>query len=108
MGHRKSVVFKLWCLVFWKVQLGKCSLENILQIMFSSVQMQTQPLSAVLPHPLVHVTIRLSEQTQQQPSNFMYKSRPAEFKGAGLKYVNVCRIRILDTAWNLACLSASL
>lgn len=57
--------------------------------MFSSVRMQTQPLSAVLPHTLVHVTIRLSEQTQQQASNFMYKSRPAEFKGAGLKYVNV-------------------
>jgi len=70
--------------------------------------MQIQPLSAVLPDALVHATIQLSEQTQQHADNFMYKSRPAEFKGAGHIYVNVCRIGILDIAWNLAWFSASL
>lgn len=52
--------------------------------------MQIQPLSAVLPHTLVHVTIQLSKQTQQQANNFMYKSRPAEFKGAGHIYICKC------------------
>lgn len=70
--------------------------------------MQIQPLSAVLPHTLLHVTIQQPEQTQQQANNFVCKSGPAEFKGAGHIHVNVCRFRILDIAWNLAWLSASL
>lgn len=109
------LVFVLWDTLAYLARVYcKTLVHGILEIRtweissIKSIQMQIQALSAALHHTLLPAAVQLSEQAQQQANNFMYRSRPAEFKGAGHRYVNVCRIRILRIAWNLAWLSAFL